>query len=246
MKIKGFFAVYLREILIMKHRGIKLLLSMVVAPILYIIAFGYGIGRHLQVNGVPYLYFLIPGLVAMNSMTQAFNIAGEINIARFYWKIFEEFQASPLSDFLYVLGEVLTGITRALINIILILTIGYMAGVKLNCKAGFWIPLILNSFVFSSIAVFAAMRVKSHADQALLNNFIIFPMAFLGGTFFPLKNLPEWAQIILKYLPISVASKEVRGFALYGTYHINNWIFLFVLGCIFYFMAYKSVKEARD
>ncbi len=244
--IKSFWAVYLRELLIMKHRGIKLILSMLIAPILYIIAFGYGIGKHLKVNGVPYLYFLIPGLVAMSSMTQAFNIAGEINIARFYWKIFEEFQASPLHDFLYVLGEVLTGITKALINICLILIIGYFAGVKLNYSIMFWVPLMLNSFVFSSIAVFAAMRVKSHADQALLNNFIIFPMAFLGGTFFPLKNLPHWAQIILKYLPISVASKEVRGFALYGKFNILNDLFLLTLGIIFFILAYKSVKSARD
>ncbi len=244
--IKGFWAVYLRELLIMRSRGIKLIFSMLISPVLYIIAFGYGMGKHIEVNGIPYLHFLLPGLVAMSSMTQSFNIAGEINIARFYWKIFEEFQASPLSDFIYVLAEVLTGITKAFINICLILIVGLVAGVKLNYGICFWIPVVLNSFVFASIAVLAAMRVKSHADQAMLNNFIIFPMAFLGGTFFPLKNLPEWAQIILKYLPISVASKEVRGFAIYGKFHLSSYIYLFVLGTIFFFFAFKSVKEARD
>jgi ABC-2 type transport system permease protein len=244
--IKGFLAIYLRELLIMKSKGIKMLFSMAIAPTLYIIAFGIGIGKNIQVHGVPYIEFLLPGLIAMNSMTQSFNIASEINITRFYWKVFEEFQASPISDFIYVLGEVVTGITKALISICLIIIIGLISGVFLNYNLYFWIAVILNAYIFSSIAVFAAMNVKSHADQAMLSNFIIFPMSFLGGTLFPLKNLPLWAQYILKYLPITVASKEIRGSSLFNTTHILSYIFLFILGSIFFYLAYISVKKARD
>ena len=244
--IKSFIAIYLREILIMRSKGIKLLFSIAIAPTLYIIAFGYGIGKGVTINNIPYITFLLPGLIAMNSMTQSFNIASEINITRFYWKVFEEFQASPIHDIIYVLAEVTTGITKALISIFIIIFLGLIAGVKLHYSISFWIAIILNSYIFSSIAVFAAMRVKSHADQAMLSNFIIFPMAFLGGTLFPLKNLPIWAQTFLKYLPITVASKEIRKCALGGMPYVPNLIYLFILGTIFFVFAYKSVKQARD
>ena len=244
--MRGFIAVYFREILIMKTRFIKMILSMLVAPVLYVIAFGYGIGKHLEVNGYSYLHFLIPGLIAMNSMTQSYNIASEINIARFYWKLFDEYMASPISNFSYVLGEVLTGITRALLGAFLIIIIGLVAGVKLNYSIYFWLAIILNAFVFSSIAVFAAMVVKSHADQAMLSNFIIFPMAFLGGTFFPVKNLPVWAQIIIKSLPITFATKAIRGSSLYNKVSFIPYIALLITGIVFFVIALYSVKRAKD
>ncbi len=246
LMIKGFFAVYIRELLIMRSKGIKMFISMAIAPALYIIAFGYGIGKNVFIHGVPYIQFLLPGIIAMNSMTQAFNISSEINITRFYWKVFEEFQASPLSDLTYVCAEVLTGITKVLISVFLIIILGLLAGVKLYYGFFFWLGIVLNAYIFSSIAVYAAMNVKSHADQAMLSNFIIFPMAFLGGTLFPLKNLPEWAQVILKYLPISIASKEIRGVALMKQPHLISYCYLFIIGAIFMFLAYVSVKKARD
>ncbi|ETR72617.1 MAG: ABC-2 type transporter [Candidatus Magnetoglobus multicellularis str. Araruama] len=115
--IKGFTAVYLREMLLLKRRLIKLIPSWSVSPLLYLIAFGYAMGREITIDGHTYMEFLIPGLVAMSSMTQAFAIATEINVARFYWHIFEEFQAAPISNFSYVSGEVLAGITRAFFSI---------------------------------------------------------------------------------------------------------------------------------
>ena len=244
--MNGFVAVYYRELMIMRTRLIKMILSMLVAPVLYVIAFGYGIGKHISVNGYSYLQFLIPGLIAMNSMTQSYNIAQEINIARFYWRIFDEYMSAPISNFAYVFGEVLTGITRALLGACLIIIIGLISGVRLNYSLYFWSAIILNAFVFSSIAVFAAMVVKSHADQAMLSNFIIFPMAFLGGTFFPVKNLPIWAQYIIKSLPITFATKAIRGASLYNKVTITPYIALFLTGIVFFIIALYSVKRAKD
>ena len=121
--IRGWSAIYLRELFIVRRRLLKLLLSWAVQPALYLIAFGYALGRHVQIEGHTYLEFLLPGLVAMSSMNQAYRIAREINFARFYWHIFEEFQVAPISNAAFVLGEVLAGMTRALmaVGVILIL-----------------------------------------------------------------------------------------------------------------------------
>lgn len=244
--IRGFYAVYLREVLILKRRIFRQMLSWSVMPILYLIAFGYAMGRHVQVGDHSYLEFLIPGLVAMSSMTQSYAIAGEINIARFYWHIFEEFQVAPISNFSYVLGEVLAGITRALLAVGVIVVLGMLFGVVLSYNVYFFLALMLNSFVFASLAVAVAMLVKSHADQALLNNFVITPMAFLGGTFFPLEHLPEWAQKILYFVPLTHAAEAIRSASFNQPPKFLNFIVLVVAGIVFFIAAMLCVNHARD
>ncbi|GAB6161298.1 ABC transporter permease [Desulfothermus naphthae] len=245
--LNGFIAVYLREILILKRKIKRQILSMSISPLLYLIAFGYAMGDKIVVHGHSYIEFLIPGLVAMSTMTYSFGISSEINIARFYWQIFDEFQASPISDFEYVLGEVAAAITRALLGVVIILVLGYLFGVYLNYFNIYFIGgIILNSFVFASIAVALAMLVKSHADQAFLSSFVITPMAFLGGTFFPVDRLPSWAQIIIKLLPITHAAKVIRKSAFGDIPNINSYLILFILGIIFFAFAIKTVAMARD
>ena len=114
-------------------------------------------GGTVQIDGHSYLEFLIPGLVAMNSMIQSFGIATDINVARFYWYIFEEFQAAPISNLSYVGGEVLAGMTRALMGILVILLLGLPFGIILHYGPLFWLAVILNSFVFASLAVALAI-----------------------------------------------------------------------------------------
>ncbi|MEJ5348354.1 MAG: ABC transporter permease [Desulfosoma sp.] len=239
-------AVYLREILILRRRLFRQVLSWSVAPLLYLVAFGYGMGRHVHVQGSDYLEFLIPGLAAMTSMTQAFAIGSEINIARFYWHIFEEFQAAPISHVDYVLGEVLAGVTRAMLAGLVIIGLGALFGVFLSYNILFWAAFILNSLVFSGLAVALAMLVKSHADQAFMSNFIITPMAFLGGTFFPLAHLPVWAQKMLQFLPITHATSAMREAAFGRTPDAFPYVLLAFLGAACFMMAVFTVDRARD
>ncbi len=245
--MRGWIAVYYRELLILKRRFLKIIASMSVSPLLYLIAFGYAMGKSVKIGGHTYMEFLIPGLVAMNSMTRAFGIGTEINISRFYWHIFEEFQAAPINNFAYVFAEVLAGITRAIISIMVILVLGMLFGVSLSYDSPFfWIPILLNSFVFASLAVALGMLVKSHADQAMLTSFVITPMAFLGGTFFPVNRLPVWAQKILFLLPLTHASKAIRSAAYGNPVNYSSFYLLAIIGLVLFFSAVYCVNKARD
>ncbi len=244
--IHSLVAIYYREMLIMRRRLTRLVPSWSVSPLLYLIAFGYAMGKHVAIDGHSYMEFLIPGLIAMNSMTQAFAIASEINIARFYWHIFEEIQAAPVSDFSYVAGEVLAGITRAMLSTCVILILGLMFGVVLSCGFMFWLGVFLNSFVFASLAVALAMLVKSHGDQVLLTSFVITPMAFLGGTFFPLQNFPVWGQNLIHILPITHAAKVIRAASLNNPLPIYSYLVLVITGAVFFIIAVVCVKRAKD
>ena len=235
--LNGFAAVYYREILILRRRIKWLIFSMSVLPLLYLLAFRYAMGDSVKFDGHSYMEFLIPGLVAMSSMTQAFSISIDINVARFYWHIFEEFQAAPISNAAYVAGEVLAGVTRALISVSVILIIGMLFSVTLDYYSPlFWLAILLNSFVFASLAVGMAMLVKSHADQSMLTNFIITPMAFLGGTFFPVDRLPDWAQKLVYLLPLTHASKAIRQTAFGMTPNYFSYLLLAVIGLAFFLL----------
>ena len=242
--IKGWTAIYYREFLILRRRLVKLVPAWSVSPFLYIVAFGYAVGRNKMVGEHTYLEFLLPGLVAMVSMTQSFAISSEINISRFYWHIFEEFQAAPIGGGAYVLGETLAGMTRAFLACCVILVIGAAFGIFLSCNLYFWLAFFLNSFIFASLAVGMAMLVKSHADQSLLNSFIITPMAFLGGTFFPLDQLPAAARYILGMLPLSHASRAIRASAFGQTPHIQDYLVLACLGLASFIFAMSTVRKA--
>jgi ABC-2 type transport system permease protein len=239
-------AIYLRELLILKKKFFKQMASMSVGPLLYLVAFGLGMGQGVQVEGRPYIEFLIPGLIAMSSMTQAFAIASEINIARFYWRIFEEFQAAPIRNIAYVTGEVLAGITRALLSVAVIILIALISGVALSYNVFFWLAVILNSFLFASLAVCLAMVVKSHADQALLTNFFITPMAFLGGTFFPVERMPPWAQEVLYFLPLTHAAKAIRSTAFGSAPEASSYLLLAGLGTMLFVLAFLCVNKAKE
>jgi Nod factor-specific ABC transporter NodJ protein len=243
----GCLAVYRRELLILKSRGLKVPVSMAVSPLLYLVAFGLGVGGGTEVGGRPYLEFLLPGLVAMSSMTQAFGIAGEINIARFYWHTFEEFQSSPVPDAAYVLGEILAGMTKAVLAVLIIAVLGRLFGVGLNFISPlFWLGILLNAFFFAAVAVFAAMLVKSHADQAMLFNFIITPMAFLGGTFFPLERMPAVVRGLLYLLPLTHAARLIRSGAYGEPGSVFSVLLLVSLGAGCYRLAWWAVCRARD
>jgi ABC-type multidrug transport system permease subunit len=232
--------------LILKRRLARQVLAMSVSPLLYVLTFGLALGGKVSVDGRNYLEFLIPGLAAMSSMTQAFAIAGEINVARFYLHVFEEFQAAPISRLSFVLGETMAGVTRALLSICIVLVLGAAFGVRLSYSAAFWSALLINSLAFASLAVALAMLVKSHADQSLLNNFIITPMAFLGGTFFPLDVLPGWAQSILMFLPLSHASQAARVGAFGLAPDMRAYLYLAGSLILFFSLAVWAVSKARD
>jgi ABC-type multidrug transport system permease subunit len=242
----GCLAVYYREILILRRKLFKQIASMAVSPLLYLVAFGFAMGRDVSYQGHTYQEFLIPGLVAMVSMTQAFAIAGEINIARFYWHIFEEFQAAPLSNVAFVAGEVLAGITRALLAVVVILVIAIPFGVVLSYGFEFWLAVLLNAAVFSGIAVCMAMLVQSHADQVLLTNFVITPMAFLGGTFFPLERMPLWIQQVLSLLPLTHATGVLRAASFGMKPEPLSYGVLFILSVLAFLGAFLCVDRARS
>jgi ABC-type polysaccharide/polyol phosphate export permease len=210
MMLHGARAIYLRETLLLRRKLVKTLLASAVSPALFLIAFGYGVGRGAQVGGVDYLTFLLPGLLTMSSMNQAYGIATEINISRFYFKVFEEYLLAPLPRWEIILGETWYGITKGLIPVLIIAGYSLIGGVALRFGVLFVAALLLHLAVFALLGFIAALSVKSHSDQATINAFLITPMMFLSGTFFPVEQMPQAIRIVAGLFPLTYSTRLIR------------------------------------
>ncbi len=242
--MNGVHAVLYRELHIYKRRLLKHAAAYTMSPFLFLIVFGWGVGRHVEMEGMSYLAFMLPGLATMAAMTQSYGMATEINIARFYWRVFEEFQMAPVPPWEIVLGEVLYGMMRELTAATVVYVMGWFFGAPITFTPLAVAFYFLHAFTFSAAAVIGAMIVKTHADQGHINTFFIVPMSFLCATFFPLDRLPGWAESVAMCLPLTHSNLTIRA-ALYG--NPIPWASVAVLGLfavVFFLLAVVTVRRA--
>ena len=85
------WTIFWRDWVVLKHRLTAFILSRMVAPLLYLVAFGWGLGRSIDAGGASYLDFLVPGILALNSMNISFNSVTPVHAERVYHKSIEEY-----------------------------------------------------------------------------------------------------------------------------------------------------------
>lgn len=237
--MKGVYAVLWREYIYFIRRYKSITFGSIVSPLLYLITFGYGLGESVKMDGIHYIDFLIPGLVAISSMNTAFNsIATPLTLARLSDKTLEEYICSPVSNISFVLGKVFAGALRGLYSALLILFVSYLFGATIKLSILFFILLLLNCLIFSNIGLFMSLVIKSHMDMARFRNFVMTPMVFICGTFFSLENIPDYISKIIKILPLTPASYGLRAMALGWEYPIWSLVVQFVYFTVFMGLGY--------
>jgi len=213
MNLAGWYPVFLREMLLFRRKLLKMgyLVSAMMVPLIYLIVFGYGLGRSVRLSSGDYLTFLIPGLVAMSSMTNSYTwVASALNLNRLYFKTFQVMIQAPVSAGAIMLGEVLAGMTKGLFAASLLIAMGLCLPGKFHLTLILIMTTLLNSFMFASLGVIIGMVAKSHEDTSTYNNFLILPMSFFSGTFFPLDGLPTAVKGIIYLLPLSHTNILIR------------------------------------
>ena len=208
--MNGIRGIYYRELKVLRSRLVKTLLSSSVSPLLFLLAFGYGVGRYADVDGVGYVAFLIPGLVAMSSMNMSYGISTEINISRFYFRVFEVYMLAPVKRWEIVAGETLYGVTKGLIPVCIVLLYAYVSGIYIMPSLLFVPVILLHLMIFSLLGLIVALVVKNHGDQFAVNTFVITPMVFLSGTFYPVDKMPDAVRYIAQIFPLTYSTKLIR------------------------------------
>jgi ABC-2 type transport system permease protein len=240
------WAVYLRSLMIVKRRILRTFAGIIISPLLYAVAFGWGVGRDLTMEGVPYLMFMLPGLMAISGMSQSFGVGTEINVARFFTRQFEEFLIAPMRPYRVVVGFVLFAMTKGLVSFFFILGTVYLLGDPGMVSPVIILPVLLNTFLFASLGVFTALAVKTHRDMNFFNSFIIVPMSFLAGTFFSLDRLPVFLRWAARIIPLTHASAAIRGAFLSRPVPFFHYPVLAAYGIVFFFLAVYMVKWAVE
>ena len=207
------WTVFWRDWIVLKRRMVKFILSRMVAPTLYLVAFGWGLGRSIQVDSGTYLDFLVPGILALNSMNISFNSITPVHTERLFFKSLEEYLISPINPDSYVIGKMLAPIFRGLISSAIILVMAWLFGAELTITPLFLVILILNCLVFAEIGFLAAMKISSHEEMSQVNTYILLPMSFLCGTFFKTSTMPDVFRWFIEFLPLTHTSYLLRGIA---------------------------------
>ena len=209
--IEDIYTVFWRDWIVLKRRLTKFILSRMVAPILYLVAFGLGLGRSITVESGTYIDFLVPGILALNSMNISFNSITPVHAERVYHKSLEEYILAPIAPTAFVIGKILAAVLRSLISSTLIVILAYIFGASINLSLLFVLVLILNSIIFAGLGFIAAMTIKTYEEMAQVNTYILLPMSFLCGTFFKTSTLPEAIRFFIELLPLTHTSYLLRG-----------------------------------
>lgn len=247
MFFQDIYTVFWREWIVLNRRMAKFILSRMVTPILYIFALGLGLGKSISFDGGSYLNFIIPGIIALNSMNISFNSVGTpLNMAKLYHKTFEEYLTAPISSWAFVLGKVLAGSLRGLLSSLIIIALGYTFGAQLQIGLGFVLVLSLNCLVFSALAVTAAMSMSSHEDMANFSTYVLVPMSFLCGTFFKADSLPVVLKYFVNLLPLTPASVSLRALSQGRVVDLAQIALMIGYFVVFIVMANKLVNKATN
>lgn len=206
--ISGTYAVFLRELMLLKNKTLKLgytFSSVFAPPVIYLTAFGLGFGSRIDVGAVAYSAFLVQGIVCMSTMTNSYNLVmTSVSFGRLYSGSFQTTITAPVSSLAIMSGLVLSGILRGFVASVFFIVI---AGLLIFQVFPFtWFSLvavILNMGFFSSLGVITGVMLKDVESNALIANFIIMPMSFFSGTFYPMDFLPIFVQKFVYLLPLS-------------------------------------------
>jgi len=187
-------------------------------PVLYLLAMGFGLGLFVQqIEGVSYVQFIAPSLVAISMMFNSFFECTYGSFVRMYYqKTFDAIIATPVNLDEVIAGELLWGATKSLVNSAIVLGIVALFGLVSSPLALLVLPLsFLVGLLFASIAM-CFTAVVPNIDAFNYPQFLLItPMFLFSGTFFPITALPQLTQMIAQlFLPLTHAVSLTRSLIL--------------------------------
>jgi len=224
-----------------------LLATSLVTPLLYLVAFGYGLGRGVVMEGVSYMAFMIPGVVALTTLTACFtSIANKIMVQRRFYESFDEMKLCPISKSSIILGKTILGVLKGALCCILLLVMGQFLTDDLHITVGLLVCMLLSCFVYSLLGVTAGLLVDNLPKMNLFNSFVILPMTFLCGTMFSIEALPEAARWVIEALPLTHTTACIRATALDWLFPWTSLVVTFAYGVMFFVISWFILDRQKE
>ena len=179
---------------------------------LYIAIFGFTLEQRIsEIQGVPYTLFILPGLIMMNTLTNATSNTSSSMLQMKLLQQLPDLLTAPLSGLEISLAYIIGGTVRGMVNGILVLFLGMiLIGMPVKDPLGTMVFIFLVSWAFSSMGLLLGQLSESWDQLAMMQNFFLTPLSFLGGIFYSIKMLPDWAQILSYINPIYYMINGIR------------------------------------
>lgn len=200
---------------------------------LYFLIFGGLIGSRVgEMDGVDYMAFIVPGLVMMSVIQNSYgNISSSFFGAKFGRHI-EELMVSPMPNWVILTGYVAGAVLRGLLVGAIVMAIAMLfTKVRMPHPVITVASVVLGATIFSLAGFVNAVYAKKFDDITIVPTFILTPLTYLGGVFYSVKLLPEWAQAATHLNPIFYMVNAFR-YGLLGTSDVPVWT-AFVLMLVF-------------
>ena len=212
-----FWPVFLRNLLVWRKLAIPSLVGNIAEPLMWLVAFGYGMGAlvgTVTVNGapVPYILFLASGSICMSAMQAASFEALYSAFSRMHvQKTWDGIMNAPVGLDDIVLAEMLWAAFKSLFTVTAILVVMLALQISHSPKLLMAWPILLGvGITFSCMALVFNALAKGYDFFTYYFTLFLTPMMFLSGIFFPLDQLPVAVRVVADWLPLSNAVALVR------------------------------------
>ena len=249
----AFFTIVRKEI----RRFVRIWVQTVTPPainaILYMLIFGGLIGSRIrEMNGVPYMDFIVPGIIMMGIIINSYsNVSSSLFSSKMQHYI-EELVVSPVSNFTILAGFIVGGVARGLMVGILVSIVAYLFTDLSPMHPIITLSIaILTSIMFSLGGFLNGLFAKTFDDISIVPNFVLTPLTYLGGIFYSIDMLPSVWQAVSKLNPVLYMINGFR-FGILGASDIPLWqsyavilVFIMALGslCLWLLNRGAGIKQ---
>ena len=202
-QLTGFLTLFYKEFLRFWKVSFQTVAAPVLTALLYLLIFGHVLDEHVTVHGVRYTSFLIPGLVMMQVLQNAFANSSSSLIQSKITGSIVFVLLPPISYGAFFLAYVLAAMVRGLLVGVGVL-LGTVWFAELRAEAPLWI-LVFSLFggaLFGALGMIAGIWSEKFDQLAAFQNFLIMPLTMLSGVFYSIYTLPSFWQGLSHYNPV--------------------------------------------
>lgn len=233
----GVFLVWYRNFCYFKNTLFISLFWVVFEPLLYLLAFGFGVGHFIgPIKGAPYVEFFLPGLLVMTSMFVAFYEATYNCFAR--KKNFKNILLTPISKEEVIFGEILWASSKAFFSVVVVIGIVFLGGLIAHWQVlSALMVLFINGWLFASLGLLLQTFARNTDSFTYSQALLIIPMSLFCATYFPVDVYPESLQNLIWLLPLTHSVEMVRGL-IAGEWPAMAFVHLTYLGLLALFFGH--------
>ncbi len=201
--MRGLYTLFLKEILRFWKVAFQTVAAPVMTALLYLLVFGHVLDEHVLVLGVRYTAFLIPGLVMMQILQNAFaNSSSSLIQAKVTGSIVFVL-LPPISYGVFYAAYVLASVVRGLVvGLGVLLVTAFVADLPLKQPVWALLFALLGGGLMGGLGMLGGIWADKFDQLAAFQNFLIMPLTMLSGVFYSIHSLPSLWQQVSHYNPV--------------------------------------------